>query len=100
MTRSHIHDKTIPSWYSTGEGGLFIRECFKKDPNDVLQLFELWACTRDQGMSKYFHILAILQTYQSWCQNGYASLDAYRVLGIDSRGFTYVLFFTFSVHDY
>ncbi|KAJ7127722.1 hypothetical protein C8R44DRAFT_616192, partial [Mycena epipterygia] len=51
FTRGHIHDRTIPVTIQSWGALDFFREVLKKDPADVSAMFELWAVSRERGIT-------------------------------------------------
>jgi len=49
LTRSHVDDTAKPAWFGTAEADMFLREVLKKDPFDLMRLFEQWACARQKS---------------------------------------------------
>ncbi|KAJ7144073.1 hypothetical protein C8R44DRAFT_865070 [Mycena epipterygia] len=51
FSRGHLHDMTTPTTISTGGALDFFRDVLKKEPADIISLFELWAVNRETGKS-------------------------------------------------
>ncbi|KAJ7134939.1 hypothetical protein C8R43DRAFT_956169 [Mycena crocata] len=51
FTRGHLHDRTVPSTIQSWGALDFFREVLKKDSADVATLFELWALSKERGVT-------------------------------------------------